>query len=597
MQRQPVKRRRPRVERGSARHDAARDIPRGGPEPSAGRVWSIAPPCMARSARQTGRRVGCRTERARHTRKNIAFEAHIQRTGVRHRRQLPRNRHACRGSSKLLRASATRSPPVLLAGSDLRSAAAPASYCWRRRAEGQLRYRPRRRAGSVLHCGNDVTGPSTTRSSAQPPPHSGQMPAPRTSAPAVQRSFGVRWPGPASRLACALGLASCTLGVEDYQPPLVERETLAEAPDASERSRDAGLECRDAGPRSDAAACLPAASVAPPRPEAARPAADAGACRGADCPSAPPVLVAPSCTDGARNGDEADVDCGGSCEVRCLAAQTCGTSDDCSEGFYCPEVDRVCTAVSCSDGVRNGSELAPDCGGGCPGCPDGAACGAATDCLSGVCGEDATCAPPSCEDGVANQDEPAPDCGGSCDAGCQPGLRCAEPGDCASGVCEASGCSGGAPLCCQAPACDDGVLNGGEASLDCGGGACAPCQNGRSCSEDADCESTLCTFGRCEALPTCDDEQQNGDETAIDCGGDTCGPCPDGQSCIEASDCASNGCEEGVCISCGDGEQNGLETDVDCGGADPSCARCASGGRCASNDDCAGAFCVAATCS
>jgi hypothetical protein len=40
---------------------------------------------------------------------------------------------------------------------------------------------------------------------------------------------------------------------------------------------------------------------------------------------------------------------------------------------------------SCADGIKNGTESAIDCGGGCPGCPTGGGCAAGNDCLSGVC--------------------------------------------------------------------------------------------------------------------------------------------------------------------------------------------------------------------
>ncbi len=51
------------------------------------------------------------------------------------------------------------------------------------------------------------------------------------------------------------------------------------------------------------------------------------------------------------------------------------------------------------------------------------------------------------------------------------------------------------------PTCNDGIQNGNETGVDCGGPDCDPC-----------------------AVPTCDDGIQNGDETGIDCGG-SCGPC------------------------------------------------------------------------
>lgn len=79
------------------------------------------------------------------------------------------------------------------------------------------------------------------------------------------------------------------------------------------------------------------------------------------------------------------------------------------------------------------------------------------------------------------------------------------------------------------PTCDDGVQNGNETGVDCGGSDCPAC-------------------------PTCDDGVQNGSETDVDCGGPDCPACP----------------------TCNDGVQNGNETGVDCGG--PDCAPCGGSG-------------------
>lgn len=71
--------------------------------------------------------------------------------------------------------------------------------------------------------------------------------------------------------------------------------------------------------------------------------------------------------------------------------------------------------------------------------------------------------------------------------------------------------------------CTDGVKNGTETGIDCG--------------------------GDCTACPTCTDGVQNGDETGVDCGGD----------------CTA-------CATCDDGIQNGDEIGVDCGGVE--CTPC-----------------------
>ncbi|PCC67870.1 hypothetical protein SAMN02745121_07906 [Nannocystis exedens] len=51
---------------------------------------------------------------------------------------------------------------------------------------------------------------------------------------------------------------------------------------------------------------------------------------------------------------------------------------------------------------------------------------------------------------------------------------------------------------CKAPACDDGLQNGGESAVDCGGD-CAPCGLGRGCVDDVDCESGECQANQCTA--------------------------------------------------------------------------------------------------
>ncbi len=58
------------------------------------------------------------------------------------------------------------------------------------------------------------------------------------------------------------------------------------------------------------------------------------------------------------------------------------------------------------------------------------------------------------------------------------------------------------------PTCNDGIQNGDETGVDCGG-SCQPCQT----------------------TPTCNDGIQNGDETGVDCGG-SCAPCNTGGDVI-----------------------------------------------------------------
>ncbi|PKN58898.1 MAG: hypothetical protein CVU56_03490, partial [Deltaproteobacteria bacterium HGW-Deltaproteobacteria-14] len=142
-------------------------------------------------------------------------------------------------------------------------------------------------------------------------------------------------------------------------------------------------------------------------------------------------VVSASCTDGASNGAETGVDCGGGTCDPCATGGACAFGSDCASGVC---TGGTCRAPTCSDGVSNGDETGPDCGGpSCGPCADGAACSVAADCLSGVCGA-GMCQAPSCSDGVTNGDEPDTDCGGPCGA-CDDGADCVVNADCSSGSC------------------------------------------------------------------------------------------------------------------------------------------------------------------
>ena len=100
--------------------------------------------------------------------------------------------------------------------------------------------------------------------------------------------------------------------------------------------------------------------------------------------------------------------------------------------------------------------------------------------------------------------------------------------------------------------CFDGIQNGDETGVDCGGTVCVSCaaicndgiQNGDETG--VDCGGNSCVS--CAAL--CSDGIMNGDETGIDCGGTSCAACV---------------------ATCNDGILNGNETGIDCGGSCPPC--------------------------
>lgn len=84
----------------------------------------------------------------------------------------------------------------------------------------------------------------------------------------------------------------------------------------------------------------------------------------------------------------------------------------------------------------------------------------------------------------------------------------------------------------------------------CAGQACATtdAMAGTACN---DAGGTVCDgAGNCVA-PTCLDGMQNGAELGIDCGGGTCAGCADGAPCNQPTDCASAACVSNVCVACG----------------------------------------------
>ncbi len=190
----------------------------------------------------------------------------------------------------------------------------------------------------------------------------------------------------------------------------------------------------------------------------------------------------------------------------------------------------------CQNSERDGDETDVDCGGSCRPCPDGYHCEVNEDCQSsncadGVCEESLE----SCVDGEQNQDETDVDCGGVLCPGCQIGAACNVDADCLSDYCE-----GG--VCAIAPTCFDGIKNQDETDVDCGGLVCSKCVNGMDCLIHSDCESDFCDSGTCSTIETCFDGIQNQDETDVDCGGSNCSGCPNGSLCIVDDDCANVDC-------------------------------------------------------
>jgi hypothetical protein len=165
--------------------------------------------------------------------------------------------------------------------------------------------------------------------------------------------------------------------------------------------------------------------------------------------------------------------------------------------------------------------------------------GACVECLVGSDCKSGTCTGGICTACAAGQVT----CGGICsDLSTDPancgacGHVCPAGNSCVSGVCQVRS------------SCTDGVKNGSETDVDCGGGVCPACGTDRACLVNGDCQSQTCTSGVCRAAATCTDGVQNGGETGVDCGGAACPACPTG--CLIDADCAdSNPCTIDTCVT------------------------------------------------
>ncbi|MDF1566083.1 MAG: hypothetical protein P1V51_23820, partial [Deltaproteobacteria bacterium] len=195
----------------------------------------------------------------------------------------------------------------------------------------------------------------------------------------------------------------------------------------------------------------------------------------------------------------------------------------------------------------------------------------------------------ACDNGVQDGFESDIDCGGGICTPCVDGRLCRQNDDCASGTCSSQ-------VCTTPASCTDGVKNGDESDADCGGAVsgCPGCADGTPCQSEADCQSGVCdpSSSAC-AAPSCTDGVRNGDETGTDCGGDLCGTCTQSQGCASGSDCASGVCDPvtSLCAAatCADGVQNQGELSVDCAG--PNCPLCSDGTACTDPGICASGYC------
>jgi hypothetical protein len=350
-----------------------------------------------------------------------------------------------------------------------------------------------------------------------------------------------------------------------------------------------------------------------------------------------------SCNDTKKDGAETDVDCGGAqatCQTRCAKGKACLVDGDCASG-HC--VDGVCCDTACSGPCQACTQALTGgttgtCGNIAPGKPSDASkpgCPNPGD----VCGTGGLC---RCGDASKDGAETDVDCGGAVCGTCAQAKACSANGDCASGFCADGVCcdkacntpclactaalnggttgtcgpiaagtdpknqcvlgGGGAETCGQGGACQcaDGVKDGNETDVDCGGNICAKCDLGKACKGNADCGSGQCFDGVCCNV-ACGGQCQACSKALNGVADGTCGAIPEGSAPKAACPKVGDVCGVGGKCRCGDGQKDGAESDVDCGGGVcgvcPGGKACGAQGDCAANTFCVDGFCCNSACS
>jgi hypothetical protein len=155
--------------------------------------------------------------------------------------------------------------------------------------------------------------------------------------------------------------------------------------------------------------------------------------------------------------------------------------------------------------------------------------------------------------------------------------------------------------------CSDLKLDGTETDVDCGGAYCdkeeRTCGLGKNCLNNADCTvsvSGFCGTNHTCVAPSCSDGVQNGDETGVDCGG-ACAAltkpqlCPVGDGCDTATDCVTGLCTAGhICGYRSNGQQCFMGTPASC--QSNYCSPAGNCEPCTSPSDCGGLSCSGGTC-
>jgi hypothetical protein len=229
-----------------------------------------------------------------------------------------------------------------------------------------------------------------------------------------------------------------------------------------------------------------------------------------------------SCDNGKKDPNETAVDCGGDpnkCATRCPFGQKCAAGTDCAGGFC---VDGVCCNSACGGGVTNDCQACSKAAGAAVdgtcgpttgnGCDDGNACTTGDKCAAGTCtgtpkncDDNNSCTTDSCVGGTCFNTPDLQLVGQACGApSCQgPGTALPAPLCGVDGSCAVYGSTACAPYQCANGACgscSDGIKNGDELGVDCGGSQCKLC-SGQTCNNWWDCKSNVCNNN--QGVKTC----------------------------------------------------------------------------------------------
>lgn len=213
----------------------------------------------------------------------------------------------------------------------------------------------------------------------------------------------------------------------------------------------------------------------------------------------------------------------------------------------------------CTNGTKDGGESDVDCGGpDCKGCDVGQKCKDDAHCANGIC-EQGVCCGTQCNGACRSCD--GQDNGGQngvcaqANAGLDPGKHCGDQG---LGSCDANGqCS-----------CTNGVKDGSETDVDCGGPDCPKCADGLGCGGNADCDNGHCVG------PT---------GNKICCDSDCTGPC---------YTCRLQPHWVGRCVPVFSGDQGGCPQSQGCSPTHTCSGGFYNGTDCSSNNQCISLSCA-----